>query len=459
MAERSAPATPAATSQMDASAQTETVVIMSEADYFKAVRESKSDVALSTAAKQGRQNQRPVTTKTQQPERTGDAADRAWKTRSFEDYLNHAQAELSELGSVITANEALFAQKIQEHVGDLQRAKDQLASEYTNKFDTLLAEKEKMERDVSAKTAADFAQERKKLVASYGADHEEPAKQAAAVTKLPSSKRNALRTAEERLVSEYNRRIVKRKSQIAMKHAEDYQTLAQDYDKRIAELLGNREALESDLSVEPSKFEKDLDQFEVMSAQLETEKANSAQNSPASKRPSRELLDDTRPTTGKSTVDTASGRQSQLPKRTLTSTPRTPTSIPRALPFPANRESIDAPAPHRSSERPTDARRSVSERHPPVRRESLMRTKSPPDAAIPKHIASNPRGSEKVPSQFARSKFSVEPSETEQKASPQPQESARLSSPQTLRPPPNKRKSLRHSSRIIYGDYFHGKEI
>ena len=440
MATRSAPLTLVA-NHADASAQTDTVVVMSEADYFDTVREHKSDVAIATVAKRQQPVQRSSTAVKQKQIETNGAEDRAWKTRSFEDYLKQAQAELSELGSVISANEALFAQKIQEHVGDLQRAKDQLASEYKDKFDALLADKDRMEREVSAKNAAEFAEERKQLVASYGADHEEPARQATAVTNLSSTKRKALQSAEERLVSEYNRRIVKRKSQIALKHAEDYQSLAQDYDRRIAELLGNRNKLESDLSVEPSKFEKDLDQFQVMSAQLETEKASSAQNSPQSSKFNGAYLDDSK--SGDSPRDSV--RKSQLPKRSLTSTPRTPTTIPRAVPYPGNREGMSASNSQHKPQNSVDTRRSVSERYPPVRQQSLLSPKSPVGMHNSKSTANHPRTAEPL-----RSKFSIDPPEVEQQTAPPditkvPQ--------QPMRYQKDPRRSIRHSSRIIFGDW------
>jgi len=85
-----------------------------------------------------------------------DGSGRASKARSFEDYLQTAQQELSELGSVISKNEALFAQKIQEHVGELQRAKNQLAADYKQEFDALIAQREKLDRDAQYKGEPHF---------------------------------------------------------------------------------------------------------------------------------------------------------------------------------------------------------------------------------------------------------------------------------------------------------------
>ncbi|KAI6920847.1 hypothetical protein KC355_g17229, partial [Hortaea werneckii] len=195
------------------------------------------------------------------------------KTDSFEDYLRRAQTELSDLGATIVANESLFHEKIQEHVGELQRAKDQLAADYKERFDALFAEKEQREKDATSHSAAEFAKERSKLVAKYGVEEKDASAQTAMLTSLPLDQAKELRSAEERLVAEHSRRVASRKSQIALRHAEDFQSLTQDYDRKIAELLSDRSKLENDLSVEPSRFEKDMDDLEVRSGQLEAEKA------------------------------------------------------------------------------------------------------------------------------------------------------------------------------------------
>jgi hypothetical protein len=449
MATRSAEAA-AAPVKNDASAQTESVVVLSEDEFSQTIREQKSDASLSKAVKH-QQSPRPITPSTPKQSTSIETPSKVWRNGSFEQYLQHAQAELSELGSVISANEALFAQKIQEHFSDLQRAKDLITAEYDKKFKALEADRQKMERDFSAKNAAEFAQERKQLVASYGADHDELDKQAAAVTSLPSPKRQALKSAEEQLVSEYSRRIVKQKSQIALKHAEDYQTLAQDFDRRLAELLGNRQKLESDLSVEPSKFERDLGEYDAISAQIETEKLNSAPNSPQASRFSREgptEVQSKKPLPSESVaIDYAP--KSQLPKRTVSAAPRNSTSIPRAVPFPGNREGVDLANQQHRPRRSVDALKSVSERHTPARQQQVG-TKSPPSISAPRHIASNPRGAEKSPLQPLRSKFHTEPSEAEQKT---PSQENAKAVPHAFRSVRNKGRSLRHSSRVIVGDW------
>ncbi|KAK5118378.1 hypothetical protein LTR62_002892 [Meristemomyces frigidus] len=202
------------------------------------------------------------------------------KAQSFEDYLQQAKVELSELGSVITANEALFAQKIQEHVGDLQRAKDQLALEYKQKFDGLSTEKERLEKDALSRGVANFTKERNQLVAKYGVEDDEVEAQTALLTSLPLKQARELRTAEEQLVSKHNRSISKQKSRIRLKHAADFQDLTQDYDREIAKLMGEKGRLEGDLGVAAGVFEREREEIDRVSVKLVEEKGGSAWGSP-----------------------------------------------------------------------------------------------------------------------------------------------------------------------------------
>ncbi|KAK3110449.1 hypothetical protein LTR53_015248, partial [Teratosphaeriaceae sp. CCFEE 6253] len=425
--------------------------------------------------------------------------ERIGKTRSFEDYLQQAQAELSELGSVITANEALFALKIQEHVGDLQRAKDDLAAEYKEKFDDLLTDKTMREKDAMSRGVEDFTKDRNRLLADNGIEDNEPSAQNALLTSLPLNQAKALRTAEERLVSEYNRRIAKRKSQIALKHAEDFQSLTQQYDRHIAELLSDKEKLEGDLSVEPERFEQDLDELEVKSVQLEAEKARSFQDSPDSRREVQDLASDqSSPEVGR--AHAASIRRFPAPSPTpspapaaspapapvlapatsiatapsspplpvLTSTPRTPSSIPKRPFYPGSRGSLDATSQPRGPRitttdsrpktpiSPTQRRASPSERHPPLPQRSLMRVKSPPDGPIQRRVVTTPRTSEKWASpgsakENAPQDLSLSPEPFEQR--PEPNRIGKLSieSPSTRTAEPGGGRKLRHSSGSKYG--------
>lgn len=322
-------------------------------------------------------------------------AERPSTARSFEDYLQQAQVELSELGSVITANEALFAQKIQEHVGSLQLAKDQLAAEYKDRFDAILVDKERMDKDVQSKSAEEFVREHQQLAATYGVEkHENEAE-------LPSPQKRAFRTAEEQLVKEYNRRIAKKKSRIALKHAEEFQNLTKDYDQQIAELLSNKERLEGDLSVDPSQFETDYDEMDVRSLRLEVQKnrhsvaSSNGEDVKGRALPQPESLSPAPPPEATSTTPDATTkaerRRSGLPR--LSSTPRTPTSIPRAVPFPGNRDSPDATSQPMIPRTPYDPSRSASDRHAPIAQRSLMRAKFPVEGhADGKRSATNPVG-------------------------------------------------------------------
>ena len=218
-----------------------------------------------------------------------------------------------------------------------------------------------MEREVSAKSAEEFAKEHKELVASYGIGPDQPAKQAA---NLPTPKKQALQAAEERLVSFYSKQVVKRKSQVAMKHAEEFHSLTQDFDRRIVELLSQKETLEGDLSVEPSKFEQDWDALDVKSVQLERERAGSVENSPKANDSAMKSVEHSSPESARRSSGTVAdpAPKSQLPKRSLTSAPRTPTSIPRAVPFPGNRASPDATSQPFKGRVSSDIHRAESER-------------------------------------------------------------------------------------------------
>jgi hypothetical protein len=285
--------------------------------------------------------------------------------QSFEEYLHNAQAELSELGSVITANETLFAQKIQEHVGDLQKAKDMLSREYKDKFDALLAERDRKEKETDAKNAAEFVTERNALVASYSNGNG----QSNGRTELPKQQAEALKTAEKKLVTQYNDRVAKRKSQIHLRHAEQFQSLTQDYDRRVGEVLNDRARLEGDLSVNPDRFEHDFEELDARSVQLETEK-ESVYGTPESRRTVSQQQ-----TPAKSQVDTSS----RPARRVVTGPPHTPPTGTRGF-FPGGRDGPQATAQPRTpgTGRSGKSDGSVSS-FPPVPQRSLMRMKSPPD--------------------------------------------------------------------------------
>lgn len=326
---------------------------------------------------------RPIRVETYQPKSTRpmsplspnkrearEEIDRAWKDRSFEDYLDNAQAELAELGTVITANEALFARKIKEHVGDLQRAKDALAAEYKTKFEKLSDERVRMEQTISIKQAVDFAEERRALIASYGAEVDRVSGEADAKN-LSHHRAQALRNAEQRLVKEYNRRVARRTSELALRHAAEFQNLTLDYDRRMAELLNNRRALEGDLSVDPAKFEQDMEELD---AQLDSEMYEAGNGSPnrlqssngqlvAGEHASRSSTPSSRLEDFDFGPDLKSQSQQPLQTPVKTSVPRTHSSLPRAVPsYLSNRNSPYATSQplHLRRAQTTDARRAVT---------------------------------------------------------------------------------------------------
>lgn len=342
--------------------------------------------------------QRPVTPKTPKTPKTPlslerrqakDEIDMAWHTRSFEDYLLSAQTELSELGSVITANENLFAAKIQEHVGELQRAKDQLAADYKTRLEGLTADKEHMEQMVTSQHANAFAKERKKLVARYGADYDEPNAADGARNGLPVGDAYDLRTAEESLVQDFNRRIAKRKSQIALKHAEEFQNVTREYDRKVAELLTSRRKLEGDLSVDPSQFEQEYDELQGRSTQLQSAQGHMVNGNPDVVQQNGGAVEVEEP------LAVRQPRSLQRPKTAArTSNPRTSTSIPRSTSLPRGSYDLRRVSPEptpavpriyltgkgEDSETPAKPRRG-SVQHQPVTQRSLMRAKGPQDYA------------------------------------------------------------------------------
>ena len=330
-----------------------------------------------------RSDSRPETPTTPSRRRTqGSPGSRA--SSSFEEYLKGARAEFSELRGAITANEALFTQKIEEHFGSLQAEKDRLASEYDEKFRDLLDEKEKMELHVSSKSAAEFAKEHQELAQQHGANQSPRA--------VGSEVKKAFHRTEGRLVGEYNKRMAKRKSQVALQHAEQLHTLARDYDREMGKLVNDKEGLERDLAVDPSKFEQDFHDLAKKSAVLETEKASSLQRSPHVKSPSQGTADS--PVVSPVEASTkAERRRSQLPTRSVSSTPRTARSIPRAAAFPGSRHGPDATSQPLQARLTSEAPTTSLGRHPPLAQHSLLRGKPPGEpGAQPRRTVTTPDG-------------------------------------------------------------------
>lgn len=312
--------------------------------------------------------------------------EQAWEGRSFENYLRRSQAELSELGGVISANEALFAMKVKEHAGDVQRAKELLSLEYQEKFDKLAWEKERMEKLVTVQQQAEFAKDRRRLVASYGAaETDDIQAQASFLNSLPPHRAKALRSAEQNLIKEYSGRLAKRKSEIALKHAEEFQSLTLEHDQKVADLLNGGARTGGAISANSMDFDFDLTELETSSVMTEKDnRRHSYYGTPRSIVTERRLS-----TSHGDRRDTREGRSLQRTSQTdtskWTSAPRTSHSLPRSRTPGANSRHSAPPVPHNKP--PVDvvspARYTFSETHAPITTHSLIRSKVPGDVMPP----------------------------------------------------------------------------
>lgn len=449
---------------------------------------------------------RPMTPLSPGQRQAKDEIEMAWNTRSFEDYLDNARTELSQLGSVISANENLFAKKISEHVGELQRAKDQLAADYDAKINGLAADKEMVEAMVLTKQQAAFAKERKELVDNYTLG---PVN---SNSSTDSADRNstALRNAEERLVADYNKKIFRRKSQIALKHAEEFQNLTREYDRKVAELLDNRSNLEGDLSIDPTQFEQDMGELQgelqTRSARLAERYSTSGEqrnvgaspspmpsehglrplsirrqssaspagvarlspspmpSEPGSRPQSTRRQSPTSPA-GEHRVSTSpmpseSGMRPHSMRRrsptspaveerarppTRTSTPRTSLSLPRSSSVPRAALAVD-----NSGARAASQSSRSSEKHPPVPQLSLMRVKTPSDVnSTPARGATSPLNGPSSPLPTTPSAMASSPPAKMPTSSPgkMPMSSPTLRrTSQQISPQPPSRQSVRGTS-------------
>ncbi|KAL9096431.1 MAG: hypothetical protein Q9165_001428 [Trypethelium subeluteriae] len=185
--------------------------------------------------------------------------------QSFEEYLRRAELELSDLGKAISANETLFAQKIREHVGDLQKAKDHLSGEYTAKHEAMLQERAELEQRLATKQDEDLAQARAELIAQYTSDIGTPKGEESStkVEELTPRRKQELKDADAQLVAEHDYKVATKKSQIEIKHEQNVQILSEQFDAKISRLLQDRANLENDLSISPSEFEQMSKSFEL----------------------------------------------------------------------------------------------------------------------------------------------------------------------------------------------------
>jgi hypothetical protein len=317
----------------DALVQTEPLISEPKVDQF-AMRQIKAEMQSS---------QRPPTPLTPEKKQAREEIDRAWHGRSFEGYLRQAQIELSELDDVINANEVLFAQKLQEHAGDLQTARDRLALEFQEKFDKLTSEKIRMEKMVTVKQQAAFAEERQRLIDIHSLDFGDN-------SVLPQSSSAALQTAEQRAVADFAKRLEHRKLEIALKHAEQFQALTREYDQRLAALLQGKEAAPSDLVEDAMKFEFGLTALDTKPQRAGGNKRNSMSSVISSQR--SYIFHDNQSVSSQQQPE-RSGRSSErrTDSATWTSAPRTTRSLPRhsSSSNPARRSMVAPPLPSPAS--------------------------------------------------------------------------------------------------------------
>lgn len=193
--------------------------------------------------------------------------------RSGADYFAHSDSEFSDMSKVITAGELLFTQRIREHVDHLEQAREQLNHDYQQKFEAMVDEKSQREERLELQHTTELDAARSKLRASYTQPVDTGIKK---MVPVPHEGHvDELQIEETRLVSEHAERLANRRSQIQRQHQSQFQALSDEYDKKIAELLGEKEMLDSDLSIGPERFEE-------MSEQID--RLHSAAQSPASVR-------------------------------------------------------------------------------------------------------------------------------------------------------------------------------
>jgi len=191
--------------------------------------------------------------------------------RSGADYFAHSDSEFSDMGKVITAGEVLFTQRIREHVDHLEQARDHLNQEYQQRFETMLDDKAQREERLELQHTTELEAARNKLRANYAQPVDAGIKKM--VPLQYEGHVDELHVEETRLASEHAERLANRRSQIQRQHQSQFQALSDEYDKKMAELLGEKEMLDSDLSIGPERFEE-------MSEQID--RLHSATQSPAS---------------------------------------------------------------------------------------------------------------------------------------------------------------------------------
>ncbi|KAG9579466.1 hypothetical protein KCU97_g12427, partial [Aureobasidium melanogenum] len=190
-----------------------------------------------------------------------------------EDYFGRSESDFSDMSKVFSANEAVFVQKIKEHVDSLEHARDQLNHVYKQRFDAMLDERARREEQLESQHTTELEAARNKLRANYSQPLYNTGVKTSASNTPFDGHVDEFQMEDTRLVSEHAERLANRKSQVQHHHNLQFQALSEEYDKKIAELLGEKDMLDSDLSIGPERFEE-------MSEQID--RLHSATNSPAS---------------------------------------------------------------------------------------------------------------------------------------------------------------------------------
>lgn len=249
-------------------------------------------------------------------------------------------------------------------------------------------------------------------------------------------KKKAVWSTEATLVSEYNRRVTKRKSQIAVKHAEKFHLLTQDHNRRIAGLVSDREKPEGDESISADGAEHHPGGIEVNTAALEGDQVRAPQHNP---QPARSPLNGAERTELEDALKAAANTtpRSRLPKRISISKPRTPTSIPRAVPYRGDWARGDGTSRSQKANPATDV---------PAASPDIGPGAGTPSTQLPSASKSSDALTSDIVDAFRR--LSIEPNDSEGDAQ---HKSVQTRSVEAAKPQRSRPRAMRHSSRAIFG--------
>ncbi|KEQ90706.1 hypothetical protein AUEXF2481DRAFT_534738 [Aureobasidium subglaciale EXF-2481] len=165
------------------------------------------------------------------------------------------------MGRVITASEALFTQKLKEHIDSLERARNQLNQAYKQRFDAMADDTARREEQLESQHETELEAARNKLRASF-AEHLDHDGVKTMATAPSEGNVDEFQMQDRKLVTEHAERLANRRSQVQHHHHLQFQALSEEYDKKIAELLGEKDMLDSDLSIGPERFEEMSEQID-----------------------------------------------------------------------------------------------------------------------------------------------------------------------------------------------------